>query len=187
MFECRRRKNVWLRDCERAGSGNHIFDLMKIICVIRGNVEQTVASEGAMNGQQKFRGKSTPAMVPSFRPWVGKEQVKSTDAFGGHHMLHGISDLDSQHSRVFKVFICNFAADLANPTKQAFDAEKIVRWFRARHGSEKNAVTTTEVDFDRSATCEHFGEVQPRRQRPWNIFDRRFVFAQFATVPHKRT
>lgn len=82
LFECRPGEVVWLwRDDERVRCRDHSFDLMKVIAVICGDMEETTTSERAMNGGKEFCGESAPPMVSPLRPRVGKKQVKGSDTF----------------------------------------------------------------------------------------------------------
>jgi hypothetical protein len=88
------------RDNENVGGGGYTFDLMKVLRVISGNVEEATGDERAMDAGQEFRGECTTAMVPPFGPRIGEKKVKSRDASGWDQMFYRVGDLDSKYASV---------------------------------------------------------------------------------------
>jgi len=75
-------------------------DLLKVIAIVRRDVEDAVASERAMDRVEKFRGRDTPPLMPAFWPWIRKQKVERFDRIFWQQITDGIRALEMQDTHV---------------------------------------------------------------------------------------
>ena len=75
-------------------------------------------------GEKTFR-HDAPAMMPFFRPRIGKQQVNNLGALQRQQIFDGIGSFHSQNPHVAQSAAHRFAARAPHPSKEPFDPEKV--------------------------------------------------------------
>jgi hypothetical protein len=99
-------------------------DLLKVIGVVRRDMEQAMRLERAMDGIQERCGHNSTPMMPPFGPWIGKQQVERFDRFRRKKRLNRVSRFRPQHSQILNPI--RLSAGLGHTPGQSFDPEEIL-------------------------------------------------------------
>src|SRR5882724_11887857 len=78
LESCRWQFDIQLDNCKaRVGFGD-VFDFSKIVKMIGRNVNHTFLLKRDMNGVEEIWCHDPVAMVPTFWPWVGKQEIEGS-------------------------------------------------------------------------------------------------------------
>lgn len=69
-------------------------DFIEIMLIVRSDQERTARLERALNRIEKIQGDDSAPVVTSFRPWIGKEQIKMRDRTGWQEVTDGVGTFD---------------------------------------------------------------------------------------------
>ncbi len=169
---CRRQRRVFDLDLAKTRiAGSDSLDLLEVITLISRDVKRSVGDERALNRIEKIRRDEATAMMATFWPGIGKEQVECFNGFFGQQITNSVGNLYVQNANVFEREC--FSARFRNSADQFVDSEKV--FFRAtlRELAQKRAVATSKIDMKRRNSPEDRRKINGRDVRLRDQFDHR--------------
>ena len=144
-------------------------DLIKVIAIVRRDVEHAVASERAMDRVEKFRGRDPPLLMPAFRPGIRKQKVERFHRVFRQQITHCVRSLQVQDSNVpdFR----RFTTDLFDAPTHSLDPEEISLRTTFGHGHQKRSVPAPKIDLQWRASSKRFFKIQRLDVRFGDQFD----------------
>ena len=113
--------------------------------------------------------------MPSLRPWIGKEQMKSFHRSFGQQIPDGISGFETEHAHIVDLTASpartRFATGFFDTTCQALDTKKVFLRHPPGQRKKKLTVTATKVDMERSGAPEDFLRIETGGIRLRNQLD----------------
>ena len=116
------------------------------------------AKSSVQRREEGFRHKPARSVAP-FRPWIGKQEIKCGNGVWRHEMIERVGNFESHYARVRQADAFDFSTGSAHPTKQAFDAQKILVGIFLCNRRQKRTVTAAEIDFDRGIATKNGAKV----------------------------
>jgi hypothetical protein len=145
---------------EERRSREEFSDLPEVFGVVGSDTRHSVRDQSAMKRNEKVAANEAAAGVASFRPGIGKEEIKHSYGLGRHQLLDRVRNLEAQDARIAETIPLNLSTRAPDSASEPFDPEKIVLWILHRQRRQEGAVAAAEIDFQRRVATEDGRQVE---------------------------
>ena len=162
-FTDRARRNRVRDELKKRRLRNEPVNLPEVPELVGGDSQGAVRDKRAMDRREEILRYQTARRVASFRPGIGKHEMKRFHGIPREQVLDDEGDFESQDAHVRQPGAFDSSAGCAHSTEQTLDPEEISVRVLAGKSREKRTVSAAEIDCDGHLAAEDFLEVERRK------------------------